>query len=327
MKKIKVGIIGGAGYTGGELIRLLLNHSGAEIAFVHSKSNSHKFIYEIHTDLIGDTDLKFSDTISQNIEVLFLCVAHGEAKKWLDENKIADTIKIIDLSADFRLKDIVLKTVSLFVYGLPELNRDVIKAAQFVANPGCFATCIQLALLPLAKSKLLKSAIHVSATTGTTGAGQTLSTTSHYSWRNNNLSFYKPFEHQHLHEIKQSIKQLQNGFDNNIHFIPQRGSFARGIFASCYLDCDMDIEEAIALYENFYAEHPFVFISKDNIDLKQVVNTNKCLLHIEKHGNKLLIASVIDNLLKGASGQAVQNMNLLFGLAETTGLKLKATAF
>ncbi|MES2726488.1 MAG: N-acetyl-gamma-glutamyl-phosphate reductase [Bacteroidota bacterium] len=327
MKKIKVGIVGGAGYTGGELIRLLLNHSHVEIVFVHSKSKSHQFIYETHTDLIGDTDLKFSDTISQNIDVLFLCVAHGEAKKWLDENKLNDTIKIIDLSADFRMKDIALKTVSLFVYGLPELNRDAIKAAQFVANPGCFATCIQLALLPLAKGKLLKNEIHISATTGSTGAGQALSTTSHFSWRNNNLSFYKPFEHQHLNEINQSILQLQNEFASTIHFIPQRGSFARGIFASCYLDCDISIEEAIALYEDFYADHPFVVISKQNIDLKQVVNTNKCLLYLEKHGNKLLIASAIDNLLKGASGQAVQNMNLLFGLAETTGLKLKATAF
>lgn len=327
MKKIKVGIVGGAGYTGGELIRVLLNHPHVEIVFVNSKSNFNKFIYEVHTDLIGETDLKFSQTILQNVDVIFLCVAHGEAKKWLDENKMSDAIKIIDLSADFRIKDVSAATDTAFVYGLPELNRNEIKTAQNIANPGCFATCIQLALLPLAKSKLLKNEIHISATTGTTGAGQTLTATSHFSWRNNNLSFYKLFEHQHLHEINQSIGQLQNKFKNTIHFIPQRGSFSRGIFASCYLDCDISIEEAIALYEDFYANHPFVFISKENIDLKQVVNTNKCLLYLAKHGNKLLIASIIDNLLKGASGQAVQNMNLLFGLAETTGLKLKASAF
>lgn len=327
MKKIKVGIIGGAGYTGGELLRVLLHHAHVEIVFVNSKSNSNKYIYDIHTDLIGETALKFSNSISQNIDVLFLCVAHGDAKKYLNENKFSDAIRIIDLSADFRIISSSSTYKKPFVYGLPELNREQIRSAANIANPGCFATGIQLALLPLAANQLLQNEVHVSATTGTTGAGQSLRRTSHFSWRNNNLSLYKPFAHQHLQEINQCILQLQNNFENTINFIPFRGNFSRGIFTSCYLDCDISIENAIAMYEEYYATHPFVFISKENIDLKQVVNTNKCLLYLEKKGDKLLIVSVIDNLLKGASGQAVQNMNLMFGLEETTGLKLKASAF
>ncbi len=327
MEQIKVGIMGGAGYTGGELIRVLINHPSIEILFIHSKSNSNKYVYQVHSDLIGETELKFSSSILDDIDVLFLCVTHGEAKQILSENKINNTIRIIDLSEDFRIQSSSSLNEKNFVYGLPELNREQIKSATHIANPGCFATCIQLALLPLAAHNLLKNEVHVSATTGSTGAGQSLSTTSHFSWRNNNFSTYKAFEHQHLKEINQSIAQLQNDFKNTISFIPYRGNYSRGIFASCYLECDLSSEDAISMYEIFYANHPFVFISKSNIDLKQVVNTNKCLLYLEKHGNKLFIASAIDNLLKGASGQAVQNMNLLFGLEETTGLKLKASAF
>ena len=321
MKKIKIGIVGGAGYTGGELLRILLNHPNAELVFVNSKSNSGKLISSVHTDLVGDTQLIFTDRISNDIDVLFLCLGHGEAKKWLNENLLDSKIKIVDLSQDYRIayKD--------FVYGLPELNKEAIKSANKIANPGCFATCIQLALLPLAANGLLKKDIHISATTGSTGAGQSLSSTSHFSWRQNNLSVYKAFEHQHLTEIGQSLNQLQKDFNDDINFIPQRGSFTRGIFASVYTDCKMSIEEIQNLYEDFYSNHPFVHLSLEAIDLKQVVNTNKCLLHLEKHDDKLLITACIDNLIKGASGQAIQNMNLMFRLDETTGLKLKATYF
>ena len=321
MKNIKIGIAGGAGYTGGELIRILLNHPNAEIVFVNSKSKSGNLVSSIHTDLIGDTQLAFTDAISNDIDVLFLCLGHGESKKWLDGNSIDSKIKIIDLSQDYRIAN------TDFVYGLPELNKEVIKEANKIANPGCFATCIQLALLPLAANGLLKNDIHVSATTGSTGAGQSLTATSHFSWRQNNLSVYKAFEHQHLAEILQSLNQLQNRFDFEINFIPQRGSFTRGIFASIYTECKMSIEEIQNLYEHLYSNHPFVKISLDSIDLKQVVNTNKCLLHLEKHEDKLLISACIDNLIKGASGQAIQNMNLMFGLDEETGLKLKANYF
>lgn len=327
MKKIKIGIAGGAGYTGGELLRILLNHPNAEIVFVHSKSNAGNFIYEVHTDLIGDTNLKFSAELSDAIDVLFLCVGHGEAKKFLAENKISDTVKVIDLSQDFRLTANAESAGRSFVYGLPELNRDQIKAANNIANPGCFATCIQLALLPLAGKLLLKKNLHISATTGSTGAGQSLSATSHFSWRQNNLSVYKAFEHQHLAEIGQSLLSLQKDFSKELNFIPYRGSFTRGIIASIYTNSDLNEEEAQTIYKNYYENHPFVYISRANIDLKQVVNTNKCLLQVQKLGDKLLITSIIDNLLKGASGQAVQNMNLLFGLEETAGLKLKAAYF
>lgn len=326
-KKIKAGIIGGAGYTGGEMLRILINHPNVEIAFVNSSSNAGNLISDVHTDLFGDTDLRFTNEIPQNIDVLFLCVGHGDAKKFLAANPVNENIKIIDLSQDFRLTANAKFENREFVYGLPELNHDAIKSAKNIANPGCFATCIQLGLLPLAAKRLIKSEVHINATTGSTGAGQSLSTTSHFSWRNNNLSIYKAFEHQHLNEIGESLVQLQPSISEVLNFIPQRGAFTRGILASMYVESDLTLEEAQKLYEEYYSVHPFTHVSRKNIDLKQVVNTNKALIHIEKHGNKLFIISIIDNLLKGASGQAVQNMNLLFDLEETAGLKLKAANF
>jgi N-acetyl-gamma-glutamyl-phosphate reductase len=322
--KIKAGIMGGAGYTGGEMIRLLINHPDVEIAFVHSSSNGGNLVSDVHTDLFGDTDLRFTAELSQDIDVMFLCVGHGDAKKFLETNPVASHIKIVDLSQDFRLK---ANAGSKWVYGLPELNREKIKQASYVANPGCFATTIQLGLLPLAAKGLLKSEVHINATTGSTGAGQSLSGTSHFSWRSNNLSAYKIFEHQHLNEIGESLKQLDGGFDQTINFIPQRGAFTRGILAAMYVESDLTAEEAQLVYEDYYEQHVFTHVSKKNIDLKQVVNTNKGLLHVEKHSNKLFVVSIIDNLLKGASGQAVQNMNLMFGLGERQGLNLKAAAF
>ncbi len=327
MSKIKAGIIGGAGYTGGELLRILVNHPHVEIAFVNSSSNAGNLIADVHTDLIGDTDLRFVNEVPQNIDVLFLCVGHGDAKKFLAANPIADNIKIIDLSQDFRLADNAQLATRNFIYGLPELNREAIKTAANIANPGCFATCIQLGLLPLAAKGLLNAEVHINATTGSTGAGQSLSATSHFSWRNNNLSIYKAFDHQHLNEIGESLVQLQPTFDQALNFIPQRGDFTRGILAAMYVESELSLEEAQSLYETYYSEHTFTHVSAKNIDLKQVVNTNKALVHVEKHGNKLFIISIIDNLLKGASGQAVQNMNLLFGLEETAGLRLKAVGF
>lgn len=335
--KIKVGIAGGAGYTGGELIRILINHTGAEIRFVHSNSNAGNPVSDVHTDLFGDTDLKFTNTLLQDIDVLFLCVGHGDAKKFLDAHAIDAGIKIIDLSQDFRLNRNSLYGNREFVYGLPELNRDALRTAQNLANPGCFATCIQMGLLPLAAKGLLNSEVHINATTGSTGAGQSLSNTSHFSWRNNNLSVYKAFEHQHLNEIAESLNQLQEDFDQTpslseraglrLSFIPQRGDFTRGILAAMYTETDLTLEESEEIYTDFFDSHPFTHLSKQNIDLKQVVNTNKCLVHLEKHGNKLFIVSIIDNLLKGASGQAVQGMNLMFGLEESLGLRLKGSAF
>lgn len=322
--RIKAGIVGGAGYTGGEMLRILINHPSVEIKFVHSNSNAENLISDVHTDLFGDTDLRFTGELSADIDVLFLCVGHGDAKKFLDANEIDQSIKIIDLSQDFRLK---ANAGNRWVYGLPELNREEIKQASYIANPGCFATCIQLGLLPLAAKGLLKSEVHINATTGSTGAGQSLSGTSHFSWRNNNLSVYKAFEHQHLNEIGESLEKLDVSFNQAINFIPQRGDFTRGILAAMYLESDLTAEEAQRIYEDYYATHPFTHVSKKNIDLKQVVNTNKGLVHVEKHGSKLFIVSIIDNLLKGASGQAVQNMNLIFGLEEGTGLRLKASAF
>lgn len=320
-KKINVGVVGGAGYTGGELLRILVNHPNASITFVHSKSKADKFLYEVHTDLIGDSDVTFTSELSDLIDVLFLCVGHGEARVFLKENNINKNIKIIDLSQDHRLNN------KDFIYGLPELNREQIKKANYIANPGCFATCIQLALLPLAGNQLLNQDVHIAATTGSTGAGQSLSTTSHSSWRQNNQSIYKAFEHQHLNEIGQSLTQLQGNFKSELNFVPYRGSFTRGIIASVYTNCDLSTEKIQELYQSYYETHPFVHISKSPIDLKQIVNTNKGLLQLQKHGNKLLITSCIDNLLKGASGQAVQNMNLLFGLEEKAGLQLKAAYF
>ncbi len=324
MSKIKVGIIGGAGYTGGELIRILLHHPHVEIAFIHSRSNSGKKISDIHTDLLGDTELVFSQDIDQAIDVAFLCVGHGEAKQFLATKPLAEHTHIIDLSQDYRVIDEHNKD---FVYGLPELNKAAIQKAKHIANPGCFATAIQLALLPLAANQLLNNAIHITATTGSTGAGQSLADTSHFSWRQNNLSVYKAFTHQHLNEIKQSLNFLQNNFKEEIVFIPQRGAFTRGILANAVFQSDQSIDVLKALYKKYYQNHPFVHISETTIDLKQVANTNKCILYLEKQGNYVCVVSIIDNLLKGASGQAVQNMNLIFGFEETAGLKLKATAF
>ncbi len=344
---IKAGIIGGAGYTGGEMLRILINHPGVEIAFVNSTSNAGNLISDVHTDLFGDTDLRFTDSVNFDelfeaspsgggLEgaVLFLCVGHGDAKKFLDANTIAEHIKIIDLSQDFRLTHNSKHATRNFTYGLPELNREQIKKAKNIANPGCFATCIELGLLPLANAGLLNAEVHINATTGSTGAGQGLSKTSHFSWRNNNLSIYKAFEHQHLQEIGESLAQASKASPSGgdleaaeLSFIPQRGAFPRGILASMYLESDLTLEAAQKLYEDFYSDHPFTHVSHKNIDLKQVVNTNKALVHLEKHGNKLFIISMIDNLLKGASGQAVQNMNLMFGLEETVGLRLKGIGF
>lgn len=321
--KVKVGIVGGAGYTGGELLRILVFHPNTEIVFVHSNSNAGNPLYAVHTDLLGMTDLVFTDKLSHDIDVLFLCVGHGDASKFLAANPIPSKIKIIDLSQDYR----IAKEGNNFVYGLPELQRNKIKEAQNIANPGCFATCLQLGLLPLASKGMIKEDVHVSAITGSTGAGQSLSATSHFSWRNNNLSIYKAFTHQHLKEIRQSLKVLQPGMEQAINFIPYRGDFTRGIFASMYLKSSLTKEEAQHLYENYYSSHPFTHVSKNNPDLKQIVNTNNAIVYLEKHEDHLLIVSMIDNLLKGASGQAVQNMNLLFGLEETAGLRLKATAF
>lgn len=325
--KIRAGIIGGAGYTGGEMLRILVNHPSVEIAFVNSKSNAGNYVYEVHTDLFGDTELKFTGDLSNDIDVLFLCVGHGDAKKFLAENDIPDAIKIIDLSQDFRLSQNSKFNNKNFVYGLPELNREAIKSAQNIANPGCFATCLQLGLLPLASSGALNNEVHITATTGSTGAGQSPSATTHFTWRNDNLSIYKAFEHQHLGEIGQSLNQLQPGFGQTLNFVPYRGDYTRGIIASIYLDSDLSGDEAFKLYNDYYAGHPFTHVTTRNIDLKQVVNTNKCFIQIAKHGSKLLITTIIDNLTKGASGHAVQNMNLMFGLEETAGLKLKATGF
>ena len=321
---IKVGIIGGAGYTAGELIRLLLLHPEVEIKFIHSSSNAGNNITDVHGGLLGETDLVFTDEMPfEEIDLLFFCTAHGDTRKFLDGHAVPDELKIIDLSMDYRIKS----NDHDFIYGLPELNRRNTCKSRYVANPGCFATCIELGLLPLAKEHLLKGDISVNAITGSTGAGVKPSATSHFSWRDNNISIYKPFEHQHLAEIMQSLHQLQPDYSGSIDFIPYRGCFPRGIFATLVVKCDLDIETLYKLYESYYERDSFTHVVKRPVDLKQVVNTNKCLLHLEKHGDKLLITSVIDNLLKGASGTAVHNMNLLFGLAETVGLQLKPSAF
>lgn len=321
---IKVGIIGGAGYTAGELIRLLHNHPETELIFVNSTSNAGNLLSDVHAGLLGETDMRFTDQLPYDkIDVLFFCVAHGDTKAFMASNQVPDHLKIIDLSTDYRHK----ATCNNFVYGLPELNSEAIKTASRVANPGCFATAIQLALLPLAKAGLLNNEIHINALTGSTGAGVKPGATSHFSWRENNISVYKPFGHQHLKEITESLLQLQPGFSADINFIPVRGNFTRGIFATVYLNFKGNIEEAKDLFVNYYKDSPFTFVTDVNPDLKQVVNTNKCILYLEKHGNKLLIISCIDNLLKGASGQAVHNMNLMYGLDERMGLRLKASAF
>jgi N-acetyl-gamma-glutamyl-phosphate reductase len=321
-KKIKIGIVGGAGYTGGELIRLLLFHPHAEISFVHSRSNAGKFISDVHGDLLGETELTFTDKISP-VDVLFLCLGHGESSKWLKENPQNENVKIIDLSQDFRL----CSDTNQFIYGLPEFQQQKISNAKYIANPGCFATAIQLALLPLAEKGLLQDDIQISGVTGSSGAGQSLSSTSHSTWRFGNHSSYKTLEHQHLAEISQTLFAMSNSNSGNIHFIPQRGAFTRGIHATIHFSTTLSNEEANSIYKKYYAAHPFTFVSEKQIDLKQVINTNKCYLHVEVINQRIVITSVIDNLLKGASGQAVQNMNLMFGLEQTTGLKLKSIAY
>ncbi|WP_159019527.1 N-acetyl-gamma-glutamyl-phosphate reductase [Algibacter sp. L3A6] len=327
MKNIEVGIIGGAGYTAGELIRLLIHHPNTNINFVFSTSNAGNKISKIHQDLVGTLDQEFTDTVNPNVDVLFLCLGHGNSVKFLSNNTFSDNTKIIDLGNDFRLeadKDFDGKT---FVYGLPELQREAIKTANYIANPGCFATAIQLGVLPLAGKGLINKDVHINAVTGATGAGTSLSATTHFTWRDNNFSYYKPFTHQHLGEINQSVKQLQSDFATEILFMPNRGDFPRGIFATLYTDFEGTVEDAKTIYKDFYKDAKFTFVSDDQLHLKQVVNTNKCLIHLHKHNGKLLVTSIIDNLLKGASGQALQNMNLMFGLEETTGLGLKATYF
>lgn len=321
---IKVGIIGGAGYTAGELIRLLLNHPDAEIVFVNSSSNAGNRITDVHGGLYGECDLSFTDELPlDTVDVLFFCTAHGDTRKFMESHNLPEGLKVIDLSMDYRIQS----NEHEFLYGLPELNRRAICKAKYVANPGCFATCIQLALLPLAKNLMLNDDVMVNAITGSTGAGVKPSSTSHFSWRNNNMSIYKPFDHQHVPEIKQSLKQLQTSFNSGIDFIPYRGDFPRGIFATLVVKSKVELSELTRIYEEYYAKDSFTYITDKNIDLKQVVNTNKCLLHLEKHRDKLLIISCIDNLLKGASGQAVHNMNLMFNLEETVGLRLKPTGF
>lgn len=321
---IKIGIIGGAGYTAGELIRLLINHPEAEIIFINSQSNAGRKITDVHSGLLGETDLEFTDQLPlDTIDVLFFCMGHGDTRRFMESHTFPEGLKVIDLSMDYRLKD----ESHDFVYGLPELNRRATCSAQHVANPGCFATAIQLALLPLAKHLMLNDDVMVTAITGSTGAGVKPQATNHFSWRDNNLSVYKAFQHQHVPEIKQSIQQLQQSFDHEIDFIPVRGDFPRGIFAMVTVKTKMEIEELYRIFTDYYEDDSFTHVVRENIDLKQVVNTNKCLLHLEKHGDKLLIISCIDNLLKGASGTAVHNMNLMFNLEEKVGLQLKPSAF
>ena len=320
---IRVGILGAAGYTGGELIRLLLNHPEAEIVFANSESNAGNMVSDVHEGLIGDTELRFTDQMPfEDVDVVFFCFGHGKSEAFLKEHAIPDSVKIIDLAQDFRIKG-----NHDYVYGLPEINKAEIIQAQHIANPGCFATAIQLALLPAAYLNLLKEDVSVNAITGSTGAGQKPSATTHFSWRTDNLSIYKPFTHQHITEIRQSLKQVQGYLDADIDFIPYRGNFARGIFCTAVVKTPAPIEDIVETYKDFYRDAAFTHYSDNAIDMKQVVNTNKALVHCEKFGNKLLITSAIDNLLKGAVGQAVQNMNLLFGLDECTGLRLKASAF
>ncbi len=329
MKKIRIGITGGAGYTGGELIRILLQHPHAELVFVQSKSNAGQLLSTVHQDLAGETALYFTDAISEDIDVLFLCVGHSEARKYLRDNPLNPAIRVIDLSQDFRLVSHNRMDASdkYFVYGLPELNREEIKRAHHIANPGCFATAIQLGLLPIAQRGGLTE-VYVTGITGSTGAGQGLNTTSHFSWRANNIQAYKTLTHQHLAEVNQSLHQLQPGFSrNSLHFVPWRGDFTRGIFVSAQLKCSNDLSDLVKWYTDFYTGHPFTTVVESPVFLKQVVNTNKCLIQLEKQDDMLVVHSVIDNLLKGASGQAVQNMNLMFGLDETAGLKFKANYF
>lgn len=325
MKKIKAGIAGGAGYTGGELIRLLLAHPAVAIAFVHSRSNAGKAIAAVHDDLEGLSDLHFTDQIEQDIDVLFLCLGHGESRSFLADNNIGDKVKIIDLTNDFRVDTVDGKRN--FVYGLPEVNKDAIKVADAIANPGCFATAIQLSLLPLLAHHPIQD-IYITGITGSTGAGQSLSRSSHFSWRQNNIQAYKTLVHQHLDEVTKTLSNVQPGLQKSaIHFVPWRGDFARGIFISTQVKVPAMLTEIKEWYKDFYEGHPFVHCSDQPIHLKQVVNTNRCMLQLEMEDDNLVVHVAIDNLLKGAVGQAVQNMNLMFGLEETAGLLLKASCF
>jgi N-acetyl-gamma-glutamyl-phosphate reductase len=338
---LKVGIIGGAGFTGGELIRILMQHPEAAICFVHSKSHAGQPLYRVHGDLAGETEQLFSDEFNDSVDLLFLCVGHGEAKKFLQEHPVREKLRIVDLSQDFRLHPSGQKKQFHgldFVYGLPELNRETIRSARYVANPGCFATAIELGLLPLAKAGKLKE-VYATGITGSTGAGQALSASTHFSWRANNIQAYKTLNHQHLFEIHQTLNQLQPDFGPGkdqesaegsagiLNFVPWRGDFTRGIFVSSQMACEASLEELTQIYTDYYRDHPFTKLSENAIFLKQVVNTNKCLIQLEKIEGMLVIHSIIDNLVKGASGQAVQNMNLMFGLEEQAGLRLKANYF
>ena len=324
LNMIKIGILGAAGYTGGELIRVLLNHPEAQIVFANSESNAGNLVADVHEGLYGDTDMRFTDEMPfDDVDVVFFCFGHGKSEQFLREHSIPAKVKIIDLAQDFRLA----APDNDYVYGLPEINRERIATAQHVANPGCFATCIQLGLLPAAKMHLINTDVSVNAITGSTGAGQKPGATTHFSWRNNNMSIYKAFIHQHVPEIRQSLKQTQGYLDASIDFIPYRGDFARGIFATEVVKTDKPVEGIVAGYKEFYKDAKFTHYVDKAIDLKQVVNTNKCLVHVDKYGDKLLITSCIDNLLKGAVGQAVQNMNIMFGVNESLGLSLKPSAF
>ncbi|MCO6358718.1 N-acetyl-gamma-glutamyl-phosphate reductase [Roseivirga pacifica] len=316
---IKAGIIGGAGYTGGELIRLLLNHPQVELTQIISNSQAGLPVNQVHQDLLGETDICFSKELDKTVDVVFLCMGHGASSKFFEENELPENTKVIDLSHDFRLDPEK-------VYGLPELNKEAIKSANFIANPGCFATAIELALLPLAHNGMLKE-VHVSGITGSTGAGMSPSETTHFSWRDSNISTYKAFTHQHLDEIRQTLMVYQPWFEQPINFVPYRGNFTRGIMVTAYQYCEWPLEEAVRVYKECYEDHPFTFVTDNGLDLKQVVNTNKCVIQLEMHNGYLMVQSVIDNLLKGASGQAVQNMNLMFGFDEDEGLKLKASRF
>jgi N-acetyl-gamma-glutamyl-phosphate reductase len=326
INKLQVGVVGGAGYTGGELLRLLVDHPHVTIDFVYSTTRAGKAVSDTHTDLIGILDIPFSAELNPEIDVLFLCLGHGNSASFLHEHVVNDNTKIIDLSNDFRLKDDRNFMGRSYVYGLTEVNRAQIKSAQAIANPGCFATAIQLALLPLAAAKKLTQEVHINAITGSTGAGAVPSATSHFSWRNNNISYYKPFVHQHLGEIGETVVQEQ-GSEANVHFLPIRGNFTRGIFATAYTAFDESLDDAYAIYEDYYKDCPFTYVSRSPLALKQVVNTNRCMIHLHIHEGQLLITSIIDNLLKGASGQAIENMNLMFGIEQSTGLHLKSTSF
>ena len=326
---IKIGILGAAGYTGGELIRVLLNHPEAEIVFANSESNAGNLVSEVHEGLVGDTELHFSSEMPfDEVDVVFFCFGHGKSEQFLREHEIPAHVKVIDLAQDFRVKgeEVRLKGYD-FVYGLPETHREQIRSAQHLANPGCFATCIQLALLPALKSGLIKGDIHVNGVTGSTGAGQKPGATTHFSWRTDNVSLYKTFTHQHLLEINQTIQEIHPGYDGRVLFVPQRGCFARGIFVTAVAKCETSVEEVQDAYSAYYRDAAFTHFVTTSPDMKQVVNTNKALVYVEKFEDQLLMVSTIDNLLKGAVGQAVQNMNLMFGLDETAGLRLKASAF